>query len=122
MLHAIGALLAFQLAGEAITQLFGLPVPGPVVGMALLFAAMAALPVLAQRLRDTAAGLLQHLSLLFVPAGVGVMLHAQRVADEWAAIAAALVAGTAITLVVTALTIKVCVRLLGTRGTGDGEA
>jgi holin-like protein len=119
MLHAIGALLGFQLAGEAITQLLGLPVPGPVVGMALLFSAMAALPALAKRLRDTALALLQHLSLLFVPAGVGVMLHAQRIASEWVAIAAALVAGTAITLVVTALTIKACVRLLRTRDAGE---
>jgi holin-like protein len=121
MLHAIGALLIFQLAGEALTRLLALPVPGPVVGMALLFAAMAAAPALAQRMRDTANGLLQHLSLLFVPAGVGVMLHAQRVAAEWIAIAAALVVGTAVTLVVTALTIKACIRLLGSGGAG-GDA
>jgi len=121
MLHAIAALLVFQLAGESISQLLGLPVPGPVVGMALLFAAMAAVPAMAQRMRDTANGLLQHLSLLFVPAGVGVMLHAQRLAAEWVAIAAALVVGTAVTLVVTALTIKACIRLLGPRVAG-GDA
>ena len=115
---AIGALLAFQLVGEAITHLLGLSIPGPVVGMALLFTAMAAAPALADRLRDTAMGLLQHLSLLFVPAGVGVMLHAQRIASEWVAIAAALLAGTAITLIVTALTIKACVRLFGGRHAG----
>jgi len=112
MLHAIGALLMFQLAGEVITQLLGLPVPGPVVGMALLFAAMAVLPAFADRLRDAAGALLQHLSLLFVPAGVGVMLHARRVADEWVPIVAALALGTVITLAVTALAIKLCARLL----------
>ena len=121
MLHAIGALLVFQLAGEVISQLLGLPVPGPVLGMALLFAAMGAVPALAQRMRDTANALLQHLSLLFVPAGVGVMLHAQRVAAEWVAIVAAVVVGTAITLVVTALTIKGCIRLLGS-GDAGGDA
>jgi holin-like protein len=118
MLQVIGVLLTFQLVGEVTSQLLGLPIPGPVVGMALLFAAMTALPKLAARLRDTAAALLQHLSLLFVPAGVGVMLHAHRIAGEWVAIAGALIAGTALTLVVTAVTIKTCARLLGMRDAG----
>ncbi len=120
MLHAIGALLGFQLIGEAINQGLGLPIPGPVMGMALLLAVMAMIPRLAQRLRDTASALLQHLSLLFVPAGVGVMLHAQRVADEWLAIGAALVLGTFITLVVTALVTKTCAWLLRLRDEGEG--
>jgi len=121
MLQALGTLLAFQVAGEVVAHLLDLPVPGPVVGMALLVAAMAAAPALAARLRDTASGLLQHLSLLFVPAGVGVMLHVDRVAHEWIAIATALVVGTAVTVAVTGLAIKLCARLLGQRRS-EGEA
>lgn len=109
MLQALTALLLFQLAGEALVQFFALPIPGPVIGLALLFAAMALWPKIADGLREPASALLQHLSLLFVPAGVGVMLHARRVADEWLAIVAALVLGTAITVAVTALTIRLCV-------------
>jgi len=81
MLQALTALLLFQLAGEALVQFFVLPIPGPVIGLALLFAAMSLRPAIADRLRESAAALLQHLSLLFVPAGVGVMLHA-RLGDD----------------------------------------
>jgi holin-like protein len=119
MLQAIGILLVFQLIGEVISQVLRLPVPGPVVGMALLLIAMALAPGLARQLRDTAGALLQHLSLLFVPAGVGVMLHARRLADDGVAIAAALVLGTLITLVVTAVVTKACTRLFGAADTGD---
>ena len=111
MLQALTILLIFQLTGETLVQVLVLPIPGPVVGLALLALAMAARPQLARDLRDTAQGLLQHLSLLFVPAGVGVMLHANRVLEEWRAIVAALLLGTLITLAVTALTIRLCLRL-----------
>jgi holin-like protein len=111
MLQALTLLLIFQLAGEALVQMLVLPIPGPVVGLALLALAMAARPQLANELRETAQGLLQHLSLLFVPAGVGVMLHAGRVFEEWPAIMAALLLGTLITLAVTALTIRLCLWL-----------
>jgi holin-like protein len=106
MLNAITLLLLFQLAGEAIALFFALPVPGPVIGMALLFAALAWRHGPSAELRTTAQSLLQHLSLLFVPAGVGVMLHFQRIADEWLPIVVALVASTFITIAVTALVLR----------------
>jgi len=110
MLRTLAVLLGFQLAGEFVSQLAGLPIPGPVIGMALLFASMSALPALAAALRETATELLQHLSLLFVPAGVGVMLHVHRVANEWLAIGTALIGSTVLTIVLTAVTIKTCAR------------
>jgi holin-like protein len=106
MLNAITLLLLFQLAGEAIALFFALPVPGPVIGMALLFAALAWRHGPSAELRTTAQSLLQHLSLLFVPAGVGVMLHFQRIADEWLPIVVALVASTFITIAVSALVLR----------------
>ncbi|MGH8679621.1 MAG: CidA/LrgA family protein [Burkholderiales bacterium] len=114
MLQALAALLLCQLVGEFASQLLALAIPGPVIGMALLFSAIQLRPKLAEKLRETATAVLQHLSLLFVPAGVGVMLHAQRVAEEWVAIVLAVTVGTLITIAVTALTIKACFRLLGT--------
>jgi holin-like protein len=112
MLEALAVLLLLQLAGEFISQFLSLPIPGPVIGMALLFAAMQLSRELAERVRETANAVMSHLSLLFVPAGVGVMLHVRRVADEWLAIVLALALGTLITLVVTALSIKGCMHLL----------
>lgn len=106
MLAAITLLLLFQLAGEAIALFFALPVPGPVIGMGLLFAALALRGGPSTALRGTAQNLLQHLSLLFVPAGVGVMLHIQRIADEWLPIVVALVASTFAAILVTALVLR----------------
>ena len=116
MLQALTVLLLLELSGEIITQLLALPIPGPVIGMALLFAAMQVSPKLAAQVHETANVVLSHLPLLFVPAGVGVMLHLQRVADEWIAIGMAMLFGTVITLAATALTIKACMKLLGMRG------
>ena len=60
-----------------------------------------------------AQAVLQHLSLLFVPAGVGVMLHIRRVSEEWLPIVAALVLSAVLTVAVTALTIRALARLTG---------
>jgi holin-like protein len=106
MIKGLTVLLLFQLAGEVLAHLFSLPLPGPVIGMALLFAALALRGAVPAFLGETSNSLLSHLSLLFVPAGVGVMLHFQRIGNEWLAIASALVLSTAVTLAVTALTLR----------------
>lgn len=106
MLGAITLLLVFQLVGEVIAQVLRLPVPGPVIGLALLFGALVLRGRVSEELRGTANGLLAHLSLLFVPAGVGVMVHFARLGDEWLPIAVALVASTLLTIAATALTMR----------------
>lgn len=106
-------LLVFQLLGEVISKGLGLPLPGPVVGMALLFAVLVVRGDLPDGLKDTAAGLLKHLSLLFVPAGVGVMMHLHLLQDEWQAISAALLVSTLATIAVTALVMKGLFKLSG---------
>ena len=118
MLNAITTLLVFQLAGEVISQVLGLPVPGPVVGMLMLFLTLLWRGPLAGRLQATAQDILRHLSLLFVPAGVGVMLHLRRITDEWLALGLALVVSTALTVAVTAWAVTVLARRAGA---ADGE-
>ncbi len=95
MIPAITALLACQLAGEIAARALALPVPGPVIGMVLLFI------VLLLRGREapaplgaTADGLLNNLGLLFVPAGVGVVLHLPLLARDWAPLSLAVLVGT----------------------------
>jgi holin-like protein len=80
------------------------PIPGPVVGMALLLLALVLRPATLQAIKPTTQTLLQHLSLLFVPAGVGVMLHLERLGDEALAIGVALVVSTLVGLASAALT------------------
>ena len=114
ILHALALLLAFQLIGEAATFALALPVPGPVLGMTLLLAAVALRRDLLARLRPTTSTLLTHLSLLFVPAGVGVMVHGARLAAEGLAIVGAILASTVLALAATALTVRALLRDDGT--------
>ena len=116
MISSFSILLFFQLAGEVLTRAFSLPIPGPVIGMLLLFMALLLRGGPDAALRDTSQGLLQHLSLLFIPAGTGIMLHLHRVADEWPALLLSVVLSTIATLGVTALTMALCQRL------GDGAS
>jgi holin-like protein len=113
MIGALTLLLLFQLAGEVLVQFFALPIPGPVIGMALLFAALVMRDGVPDKLRTTANNLLQHLSLLFVPAGVGVMVHFARLGDEWPAIVGALLVSTFVTLAVTGLLLCALLRKSG---------
>ncbi|TXI76854.1 MAG: CidA/LrgA family protein [Dechloromonas sp.] len=106
MLSALTQLLLFQLAGELIARGLELPVPGPVLGMVLLFAMLVLRGGVDGELQHTAQSLLQHLSLLFVPAGAGIMLHLHRVADEWLPLTLSLLVSTFVTLAVTALVMR----------------
>lgn len=121
MVNALLALLACQLAGEALVRLAGLPVPGPVVGLVLLLVALTALrPLIGgvpDALEKVTGGLLSHLSLLFVPAGVGVMVHAQRIKADWLPLAVALVASTILTIAVSAVVFVLVDRALARRRT-----
>jgi holin-like protein len=116
MLAAITLLLVYQLIGEVIVLAAGLPVPGPVVGMALLFATLLVRGSAPAWLREACQQLLAHLSLLFVPAGVGVLLHFKRLGAEWLPIVVALVASTVITIGATALVMQGLRRWKGRRG------
>ncbi|HHY55107.1 MAG TPA: CidA/LrgA family protein [Chloroflexi bacterium] len=110
-------LLVCQLIGEVITRLFHWPVPGPVLGMVILFCGLLLRGHVPEELGAVTGGLLQNLSLLFVPAGVGVMLHAQLLAENWAALSVALVLSAAITIVVTGLVMTWATRLTEHSGT-----
>ncbi|MBY0265077.1 MAG: CidA/LrgA family protein [Burkholderiales bacterium] len=123
MLGALTTLLVFQLLGEVIVQFGGWPIPGPVIGLLLLFFTLVLRGALAEPLRDTANGILQHLSLLFVPAGVGVMVHFSRVSGEWLPILAATIVSTALAMGVSALVMQWMIRRRkqGHGRSGDGE-
>ncbi len=112
MLAALASLLLCQLAGEAIVRAATLPVPGPVVGMMLLFLLMLLRAPLPKETGDTAEELLKHLSLLFVPAGVGVVQNISLLGDTGLRLLAVVVLGTVIALTVTALTFAGVARLM----------
>jgi len=113
MIGALTILLLLQLAGEVLSRSLGLPVPGPVLGMAMLFAALAARGRTPEPLAETARGLLSHLSLLFIPAGVGVIGHLRQVSELWLPLLITLVGSTALAIVVTSFTLRALQRLTG---------
>lgn len=119
MVPFLTLLLVCQLAGTALEEALHLPVPGAVIGMAILFAGLVIRGGLPEGLRRTAHGLLDHLSLLFVPAGVGVMQQLQLLKGEWLPILGALVGSCVVTIAVTGLVMQ-AVLALGRRP-GDGE-
>jgi holin-like protein len=121
MLPALTALLLCQLIGEAAVRLIDLPVPGPVLGLVLLLATLALRRGVPGSLESTASGLLKHFSLLFVPAGVGVLQHLGRIEAEWLAIAAALLVSSVATIVVTAVVMRGMIRLMKLDGDAAGS-
>ncbi len=96
-------LLAYQLLGEVLVILFELPVSGPVIGLLLLLATLIIRGRVGESLTTSSTHLLSHLSLMFIPAGVGLMTHYQLLTSEWLAISVALVVGTLLMLASCAL-------------------
>lgn len=115
MIPALATILLFQLAGEVASRALALPLPGPVLGMVALVAAFLTFPRLAAAVQPTAQGLLAHLSLLFVPAGVGVVAHLGVLTREGPALALALVVSTIAAIAVGALAFVAVTHLTGVR-------
>jgi putative effector of murein hydrolase LrgA (UPF0299 family) len=113
MIPALTLLLMCQLAGEVIARGLGLSVPGPVIGMGLIVALFLAMPRVAEAVRPAAAVLLGNLSLLFVPAGVGIVGHLDRLGAQGVAILTAIVVSTVLAMVVGALVFVAVARLVG---------
>ena len=101
MVSFFALLLVCQLAGEVFVMATGVPLPGPVVGMVILFIGLSLRGEIPPRLERLGQGLLSNLSLLFVPAGVGVMIHAELVGAEIIPIAVSLLVSTLLAIVVT---------------------
>jgi holin-like protein len=109
MISAFLLLIAFELAGELARSALHLPIPGPVIGMFLLAAVLIVrkdrsdAPAIPVSLGRTAEGLIGHMGLLFVPAGVGIIAEAGLLRAEWLPILAGLVGSTILSLAVTGL-------------------
>lgn len=121
MVRGMTVLLVCQLAGEVTARALNLPAPGPVLGMLLLFG------ILLWRgapdwLDQVGQRLLRLLPLFFVPAGVGIMNHAQLMQTEWPALLAILLISTVVTMITTASALLILLRLTGHRKEHKGAA
>jgi putative effector of murein hydrolase LrgA (UPF0299 family) len=102
MLEYLTLILACQLIGEFAVSTADIPFPGPVAGMILLFIFLLIRGSIPEELGHVSAALLNNLSLLFVPAGVGVMVHFELLGTDALPLTIALVVSTLLTIAVTA--------------------
>ncbi|GEO99753.1 CidA/LrgA family protein [Methylobacterium haplocladii] len=128
MIVSLALILLAQLLGEVVAHGSGLPVPGPVLGAVLMFGfllvrdryhrsaeRMLPKPLVQGELEGTAKGLLAHLSLMFVPAGVGIVGRLDVLAANGLALAVVLLVSVVLTLSATALTFVAVSRLVRPR-------
>ncbi|MEZ5833433.1 MAG: CidA/LrgA family protein [Dongiaceae bacterium] len=102
MIEAGILLLLCQLAGESIVRALDIPVPGPVLGAIFMLVFLSIRRGVPDNLASTSHDLLANFSLLFVPAGAGIILHAARLEAEAVALITALIGSTALTIAVAA--------------------
>ena len=107
MLEYLTLILACQLIGEFAVSTANIPFPGPVAGMILLFVFLLIKGDISEELGNVSAALLNNLSLMFVPAGVGVMVHFKLLGSDALPLSIALIASTLLTIAVTALVMMV---------------
>ena len=121
MIASLSLILLCQLAGEVMVRGLVLPMPGPVIGLVLLlllllardrFAVLRRGPLQGGGVEGASRGLIANLSLLFVPAGVGVVQKLDLVAQHGIAIAAVLAISVIVTLLVTVATFLAASRLI----------
>ena len=108
-LRGLAVLLVLQAIGEALAHALALPLPGPVVGMILLIPALT-FPQLREPVKAAAEALLGHLSLLFIPVGVGVITHLDMISRYGVRLLVVIVVSTWIGMAVTALLLNVLLR------------
>ena len=107
MLNSVFIILLYQLIGELFQKFFGLSIPGPVIGLVLL---LLTLLLIRKRQRvvpikedffNSAEILLNYLPLLFIPVGVGVVMHLSLLEDNLALVIFVIILGTLSTLALT---------------------
>jgi len=124
MIASLSLILLCQLAGEVFVRGLALPMPGPVIGLMLLlglllardrFTMLARGPLQGDGVESVSRVMLANLSLLFVPAGVGVVQRLDLIAEHGIAFLAVLAISVIVTLLVTVTTFLLASRLM-TRG------
>ena len=103
-------LILFSLLGQALAQLLGLPVPGGVIGMALVLLLLATRRLRVRNVHRGASWLLGEMLLFFVPAVMSLLDHREFLGLLGLKLLAVILLGTALVMTGTALTIDLCYR------------
>lgn len=100
----------FLSLGELVVWLTGVPVPSSIIGLLLLTAALQLKIVKLRQVEGVADFLVKNLGFFFVPAGIGVMVHFDLIAQQWMPIVVASVVSIVVVLVVTGWVHQICRR------------
>ncbi|MEK9742160.1 MAG: CidA/LrgA family protein [Pelagibacteraceae bacterium] len=111
MLKSIFIIFLFQLIGETIQKYFDLTIPGPVIGLILLLLTLIVLKGTKsiyikntkEEISSTSNYITSYLSLLFVPIGVGVVMHLSYLEKNYIPVLAVIFISTTLTIGFTAL-------------------
>lgn len=123
MIGAIALLFVCQLLGEVIRRAVGLPLPGAVIGMVILIGWLAMVRKERPTLTAVTGWLTAHLSIMFVPAAVGLIDEGEALRRYGVGLAVATGASTVLTMTVTALVFRWALRRVeGDAGEGEGAA
>jgi len=121
-LPQIVLIFAFWLVGQKIADWGGLPLPGGVVGMLLVLALLGAGWLRAGSLRRGANWYLAEMLLFFIPAVAAVREHPEFLGILGLKLLVAIVAGTLVVMLATALSVELCYRLIFAAAPGLGAA
>jgi holin-like protein len=100
MLQQLALLMGFQLIGEAAVKGLGVPFPGPLCGMLLLLVYLQLRGGPSEQLNSVGTSLVDHLGLLFVPAGAAIVTYTALMAREGLPILTALVVSTTVAVLI----------------------
>ena len=103
-------LMLCQLVGEIVVIICQLPVSGPILGMFILFTILVIKGGANKSLSQTSHILISHLSLLFIPAGVGIIAYLELFKSNWVGVIIVITMSTCITLICTAWTMQLVMK------------
>ena len=113
MLRSLFIIFFYQLLGEAIQKFFEINIPGPVIGLILLLLTFIFFSKkftqskkIIKEISVISHQIINYLSLLFVPIGVGVVMHINYLGDNLFTIFSIIIIGTLATLVFTAIVME----------------
>ena len=118
MLRSLFIIFFYQLLGEVIQKIFEINIPGPVIGLILLLLSfiffskrLTQSKKMIKEISVTSNQIINYLSLLFVPIGVGVVMHINYLGDNLFKIFSIITIGTLATLVFTAFVMEKIINL-----------
>ena len=79
-------IFGFSFIGNVISNVFRLPVPGSILGMILLFLALQFKLLEFRHVDEAGSFLINNMTILFLPAGVGIMAKWNLISHFWAQI------------------------------------